>query len=160
MLICLLLFALLHLAGFYGLSAGWDGGSVTEMWNWVGRDFKHHPAPALCRRQGHIPPDHVFPNPIHPCLHPAREKCSLLFELSSKLLFCSPWLFWVGLGAPCTRLCPGMGFAIILGALCQEAALKGTQGICANPPGSLQAALGSGLKDWEGNLWSGSLEPA
>lgn len=42
----------------------------------------------------------------------------------------------------------------------QEAALKGTRGVCAIPAGSLQAALGLGLKDWEGNLWSGSLEPA
>lgn len=54
MFICLLLFTPLHLAGFYGLSAGAVGWhSVTELWNWVGRGSKPHPVPTLCHRQGH-----------------------------------------------------------------------------------------------------------
>lgn len=50
----------------------------------------------------------------------------------------------------------------ILGSsdISQEAALKHSQGFCAIPPHSVQAGLGLGLEDWEGNLWSGSLEPA
>lgn len=132
-----------------GCLQGLWGGSATESGNWVGRDFKQHPVLILCHGQGQLPLEQGAPSPIHTCLHPSREKSSLWFELSLKLLLCSPRLFWAGLGASCTGLCPRLGLA---------PSLKRSQGVCAIPPRSLQAGLGLGLEGWEGNLWSGSLE--
>lgn len=102
MFICLLLLSLLHLAGFMGCLQGlrWHGGSVTELWDELEGTLNTIQS-QLCAtgRDSSL----RTMSPIHTCPHPVREKCSLSSELSLNLLPCFSWLFWAGLGVPCTQ---------------------------------------------------------